>query len=313
MNIKSIFFLSSFLFSIWTSLLGQEIKLPLEMKSGHLCSEWQLNDSIKVEVFLETGFPKIVISQSFAQKKFSELKTRKASEDATIALWGNQNKIKISYLIKDTVKVNGKKEIFDALVADFSTIKSWKDYDIIYPLRDLSKAVEINLNDNYMIVDKDMKNLSPDFIKFKAETDKKTKGLYINTTLQIYDTLNTKEKLKGNFLLDLGAPNAIFINRNRPEVEKFVTNSDRFLLKDTTKFNPNPKIKLAIIMPDKLQIGNVLLEHNFVVAMRMFKSEKSNRYVGMIGNKFFMNFVMIFDFKNNKVYMKPNSDNIKIE
>jgi len=313
MNIKLILFLSSFLLFIWASLLGQEIKLPLEMKSGHLCSEWQLNDSIEAKVFLETGFPKIVINQSYAQNNLSELKREKASEDASISLWGNQNKIKVSYLIKDTIKVNGKQESFNALVADFSTVKSWKNYDIIYPMRDLSETVEINLNDNYMIVDKDMKNLSPDFIKFKAKTDEKTKGLYINTTLQVYDTLNTKEKLKGNFLLDLGAPNAIFLNRNLLEVEKFVTNSDRFLLKDTTKFKPNPKIKLAILMPNKLQFGNISLKNNFVVAMNMFKSDKSSKYAGMVGNQFFMNFDMIFDFKNNKVYMKPNSENIKIE
>jgi hypothetical protein len=69
-----------------------------------------------------------------------------------------------------------------------------------------------------------------------------------------------------------------------------VTNSDRFLLKDTTKFKPNPKIKLAIPMPDKLQIGNISLKNNFVVAMNMLKSDKSSKYAGMIGNQFFINF-----------------------
>jgi len=310
---KSILFLSIFMIPFCTTLLGQEIKLPLEMKSGHLCSEWQLNDSVKAKVFLETGFPKIVISKLFAQNNLSDLKIEEASEGATIALWGNQSKIKVSYLIKDTVKTNGKSIVFDALVADFSSIKSWKDYDIIFPLRDLSETIEINLIDNYIIVDKDLKKPNPEFIKFEAKTDEKTKGLYINTTLQVYDTSNTKEELKGNFLLDLGAPNAIFVNRNLPEVEEFVKSSDRLLLKDTTKFRPNPKTKLAIIMPDKLEIGNICLRNNFVVAMKMFKSDKSNKYVGMIGNKFFINFNMIFNFKNNEVYMKPHSENVKIK
>jgi len=313
MNAKSILLVSSFLLLVWTSLLGQEIKLPLEIKSGHLSSEWELNDSLKAKVFLETGFPKIVISQSFAQNRLSNLQTEKASEDAKIALWGNQTKIKILYFIKDTVKVNGKQKIFDALVADFSTVKSWKDYDIIYPIRDLAGAIELNIRDSYMIVDKDLENLSSGFIKFKAKSDEKTKGLYINTSLIVYDTLNSKEELKGDFLLDLGAPNAIFINRNRPEVESFVARSDRFLLKDTTKFTPNRKIKLAIIMPNKLQVGSVSLKNNFIVAMKMYNSKNSSKYAGMIGNKFFRNFNMLFDFKNNDVYMKPNSEDIFIE
>ncbi|WP_133249914.1 hypothetical protein [Marinifilum breve] len=313
MNLKSISLTISLCFTIGASLFGQEVKLPLEMKFGHLCSEWKLHDSIQAKVFLETGFPKIVINQKFAQNKLSDLKSEKASKDAAIALWGQQNKIKILSLIKDTLKVNGNNVMFDALVADFSTIKSWKNYDIIYPLRDLSGAVEINLSDSYMIVDKNLKTLSPEYIKFEAKTDDKTKGLYINTSLKVYDSLNTNEELKGNFLLDLGAPNAIFVNRNLPEVERFVSKSDRLLLKDTTKFRPNPRTKLAIIMPDKFQIGNIYLTKNFVVAMKMFKSNKSSKYVGMIGNKFFANFNMIFDFKNSEIYMKPTSENVTIE
>lgn len=313
MNTKSIFLVSSFLLFIWTSLFGQEVKLPLEMKSGHLYSEWQLKDSVAAKVFLETGFPKIVISQMFAQNNLSELQTEEAPKGANIALWGSQTKIKILHFIKDTVAVNGKLKFFDALVADFSAVQSWKDYDIIYPIRDLNGPIELNIKESYMIVEKDLENLSSDFMKFKTKSDEKTKGLYINTVLAVYDSLNTKEELKGDFLLDLGAPNAIFINRNRPEVEKFVINSDRFLLKDTTKFKPNLKIKLAIIMPEKLNIGGVLLKHNFVVAMEMFKSKTSGKYVGMIGNKFFMDFDMIFDFKNNEVYMKSNSKNTNIE
>lgn len=87
------------------------------MKSGHLNSVWQLNDSIKTKVFLETGFPKIVISEAFAKNRLQSLvQMEKASEDAYIALWGNNNKIKVSYLINDSLEINGKKEKIDALI-----------------------------------------------------------------------------------------------------------------------------------------------------------------------------------------------------
>ncbi|AEW21755.1 hypothetical protein BFO_1888 [Tannerella forsythia 92A2] len=42
------------------------------VKSGHLLSEWKLNDSIQAKVMLETGFPKIVISENFALKHLSK-------------------------------------------------------------------------------------------------------------------------------------------------------------------------------------------------------------------------------------------------
>lgn len=288
------------------------MKLPLEMKSSHLKSVWQVNNSIKAKVFLETGFPKIVINEAFVKENISNLHTEKASKNAHINLWGNKNKIKISYFIKDSLIINGKKEKIDAVVVDFSTIKAWENYDIVYPLRDLKGNIEINIKDKYMIIRKCLDNLTSDFIEIDAKTDNKTKGLYIETTLQIYDTLNTTEKLKGNFLLDLGAANAIFVNKNLPKVKKFVSNSDRMLLKDTTKFKPNPRTELAIIMPNMIQLKNVTLKKNFIVAMKMFKSKITNNYVGMIGNRFFANFAVIFDFKNNKVYMKPNSDKVEI-
>lgn len=84
------------------------------------------------------------------------------------------------------------------------------------------------------------------------------------------------------------------------------------VLKDTAKFKPNPRNELTIIMPDKIQLENITLKNFFIVAMKMFKSDKSSHYVGMIGNPFFANFIVIFDFKNNKVYMKPNSDIVEI-
>ena len=313
MNKKVLLLLSTFLIIFWGSLSAQEVKLPLEIKSGHLNSVWKINDSIDAKVFLETGFPKIIVNESFALKNLqSVVQMEKASEDTYIALWGGKNKFKVSYVIKDSLLINGKKEEFDAFVVDLSKIRAWKDFDVIYPLRDLSGAVEINIKDNYIVLDKDVKELTSDFIEFDAKADNKTKGLYITTSLQVYDTLNTKEELRGNFLFDLGAANAVFVNRNLPEVEEFVSKSDRVVLKDTTKFTPNKRTKLAILMPDKIQLANVVLRKNFIVAMKMYKSKTSSQYVGMIGNKFFVNFIVVFDFNKNKVYMKPNSDIVEI-
>ena len=52
--------------------IAEEKRFPLIVKSGHLLSEWKLNDSIQAKVMLETGFPKIVISENFALKHLSK-------------------------------------------------------------------------------------------------------------------------------------------------------------------------------------------------------------------------------------------------
>lgn len=313
MNKKVLFLINTLLILSWSAVSAQEVKLPLDIKAGHLSSVWKINDSLDAKVFLETGFPKIIVNESFALKNLQNVvKMDKASETAYIALWGGKNKFKVSYVIKDSLLINGKKEMFDAFVVDLSPIRAWKDFDVIYPLRDLSGAVEINIKDNHIVLDKDVNSLSSDFVEFNAKADNKTKGLYITTSLQVYDSLNVKEELKGDFLFDLGAANAVFVNRNLPEVEAFVSKSDRFILKDTTKFTPNKRTKLAILMPDKIQLANLVLKKNFIVAMKMYKCKTSSKYVGMIGNKFLENFIVIFDFTNNKIYMKQNSDKVEI-
>lgn len=225
---------------------------------------------------------------------------------------GKTNETKVSYLIRDTLQFNGRNIFVDALVANVSNVKSWKSKDIVFPLRDLPGIIEINISGKYMIVDRSPKKLLENHEVFEVKFDKNVKGLFLTNTLIVHDSLGTEEKLTGNFLLDLGAPNALFVNRDLEEVEDFVSRSDRMLLKDTTKFKPNPHTKLGIIMPDQFYIGNISCKGEFIVAMKMFGGN-SEKYTGIIGNRFFSHFIVTFDFENNKICMKPNSDKVEIK
>ncbi len=310
MNIR-IFFLGLFFIFYHCIMMAQEVKLSLEFKSGHLFSEWSLNDTIPIKVMLETGFPKVVFNESFVNKHLKGIvKMKKAPEDTQIALWGGQGKSKISYFIKDTLVINSRKIMIDALVADFSSNKSWKNRDVVFPLRDLPGTTEINIKEQYMIIDRSIK-YSSDYLEFNVKYDEGTKGLYLKTSLNIFDSLQTKETLNGKFLFDLGAPNAIFVNRINSTVEDFVNQSDRMILKDTTKFKPNPRVNLAIIIPEKINIDKISLSGEYIVALKLF-GKQSEKYVGIIGNRFLKHFTVIFDYEKNKIYLKPNSEKVKI-
>ncbi len=308
MNIRIIFLGLCFIFCHY-KMIAQEVKLSLEFKSGHLFSEWLLNDTIPTRVMLETGFPKVVINEKFVNKYLKgKVKMEKAPENTQIALWGRKGSNKVSYFIKDTLVINGKEIMIDALVSDFSSNKSWKNRDIVFPLRDLPGITEVNIKDQYMIIDRSLK-YSSDYLEFNVEYDEGTKGLYLETSLNIFDSLQTKEILKGRFLLDLGAPNAIFLNRTNSKVENFVNQSDRMILKDTTRFKPNPRMNLSIIMPNKINIDKISLKGEYIVALNLF-GKQSEKYIGIIGNHFFKNFTIIFDYERNKICLKPTTDNV---
>ncbi|MFA8435453.1 MAG: hypothetical protein ACEPOZ_13115 [Marinifilaceae bacterium] len=301
-----------FLTCFVNALPAQEITLPLEMKGSHLSSQWQLNSSIGANVFLETGFPKVVFNEIFVKEHLIELNVKmvEAPENKNISLWGGNRKYKVSYLINDTITINGKRVEMDALVVDFTPIKAWKNYDIIYPILDLKGRIEINIKDRYMKILDSASNLPEGFHSYKVNKDKDTKGLYLSTNLRVYDTLGGKEELSGNFLLDLGAGNAFMLNKNRQEVLTFVQQTDRMHLKDSTRIPSPGKRNLSIIMPQRIEIDNIEIKGTFIPALKFFASKKSNKYVGCIGNKFFRNFVLIFDFENSTIYLKPNTDRI---
>ncbi len=310
MNVRIIFLYLFFIFCHY-KMTAQEVKLSLAFKSGHLFSEWLLNDTIPTKVMLETGFPKVVINEDFVNKHLKGIvKMEKAPENTQIALWGKKEKNKVSYFIKDTFLINGRKIMLDALVADFSAEKSWKNRDIVFPLRDLPGITEINIKEQYMVIDRSLMHLS-DYLEFNVAYDEGTKGLYLKTTLNVFDSLQSKETLNGKFLLDLGAPNAVFLNRMNPKVENFVNQADRMLLKDTTRFKPNSRMKLAIIMPEKINVDKILLKGEYIVALKLF-GKQSEKYIGIIGNRFFKNFTVIFDYERNKIYLKPNSEKVEI-
>jgi len=80
------------------------------------------------------------------------------------------------------------------------------------------------------------------------------------------------------------------------------------LLKDTTKIDYKHKNEISIIIPDKIVIQNITIKKSYIATMKY----NSKKYIGTIGNSFFKEFIIIFDYDNNKLYLKPNSENVKI-
>jgi hypothetical protein len=285
---------------------SNEVKLPLNFKKGHLYSEWKINDSIPTKIMLETGFPKIVISKSYAFKHFKN-KLEELESPRKIKLWGQNKTMEVNHIIKDSISIEGNIIYINALIADMTDSKAWKQIDMVFPIRYLPGITEINIQNNELIINKHRKNKQTDFLECKAYYDPNLKGLYIKSTLSLYDKENNKEELRGKFLIDLGAPNHLFLNRDNEQSENFVQKVEKFKLKDTTKFKPNHKTKLAILIPDYFKIDKFTCRKAFIVAMRMF-GKSSKKYNGIIGNKFLSNFIVQFDFKRNRIYMKVLSN-----
>jgi len=308
---KKLLYLSFFILLTTPKAISQII--PIEKQGGHLISLWTLNNDIKARVFLETGFPIIVFDESFVKKNSEALgiELTKPGKDQYVGTWGSKDKHKVTYIIKDTISVNGIRIGIDAVVINAKNIKSWKGRDMIFPLRDLNRRVEINISEKYMRIIDDFENITDEYMAYGANSDSATKALYFNTTVKAFDKEGKYEKIEGNFQLDLGAANAVYINKNLDQSLDFITRSERMIMRDANKISGPKEMDLSVIMPDKIQIDNIELKENYIVAMKYAKSKRSDKYSGNIGNAFFSNLSVIFDFNNEKIYFKPISEKVK--
>lgn len=295
------------------SAVAQDIKLPLEIKRGHLSSVWTLDEGVETRVFLESAFPKIVFDETFVNEKLRPLGLHitEAPENVKIRLWGDQEPHKVTYLIEDSLCMNGRKLAIDALVMDFSKKPSWSGYDMVFPVSDLEGRIELNIREAYMRVLDDTDISLKGFTAYEMSYSEDTKGLYFDATMTCYDAKGGKEELSGRFLFDLGSGSAFVVNKNRPEVTDFVERTRRMWL-DPSKYKPMPHLDLTVIRPEKIQVKNIEVEGSFVAAMKIASTANSDPYVGIIGNRFFEMVIILFDFENNKVYIKSNSSQVKV-
>lgn len=299
---KHIFIIIITLICFSNQLISQEIKLPISNIAGHNISEWIIGDDIKARVMLESAYPIIVINEDFALKHLSDLvELKPASKGLKLGTWQNNKTVPVSYVIKDSIKINGQNVFIEAMVADYSNNKIWKSRDIMFPIADLPGKTLLNINDGFMIMNFDG-DLS-DFTAIETHYSEKVKGLDFQGNLKITDSLGTSEILHGKFIFDLGSPNALFINRKIDEVEEFIVRSDRFLIKDTSRFPQNPHLNMAVIAPKEYTINSLTVSESYVIARNLYGG-KSKGYTGIIGNGFFKKFIVVFDFKSNTIYFK---------
>ncbi len=289
-------------------LQAQGMRSSLDVNTGHLFSEWTLGDGVQAKVMLESGFPKIVIDKSFATKYYAQLGIGLAEAPANtyVALWGGAQKYPVTHTVDDSLAVNGVKLRLEALVVDFRDVNSpsWRSCDVVFPVADLGGAVEFNIKERYMRTLLDGYTLPQGFTSWNVERDKRTRGLCVAATLEVCDTSGRCEELTGDFLLDLGAGNALTLNKNRADVAEFTARCDRMLLKDTTRFHSNQATQLQIIVPFSSRLLGIETRGGFIPAMKLFHGVDA--YAGLVGPRFFENSAFIFDFDRNKLYVKQS-------
>lgn len=280
------------------------IAIPVEIKNGHIVSEYQFSDRLSGTIALESGFPKIVIDARFASELLEKNKQlKKEDSDASIFTWGDEEPLSVDYILAGGFEIFGKTIDTDILVVDLEDHYSWKNYDVIFPIKYFDSQVGFNLKDNLMTVGNDLIKDENDYQILDVFQDENVNGLAIESTFYVSDSTGYTESISGNFLFDLGGANALYLNLNQSNVKEFVQNFQSIVL-DPSKYASNSSIDMKVLAPDKIRIEGFEVQNDYIVAIAIKKYGNADKYTGMIGIDFLKRYEFIFDFHRGRVYMK---------
>jgi hypothetical protein len=123
----------------------------------------------------------------------------------------------------------------------------------------------------------------------------------IETTLTVYDSMQTKEEISGRFQIDLGCSNAFMLDLRKPEVNRFFNFSGRMLIKDSARIHNPGYTKVKALEAKQVCVSQIICtEDIYIIGINGFASKE----LGYIGCRFFNKYIVIFDFERKKLYVK---------
>ncbi|MEM1121977.1 MAG: hypothetical protein AAGJ18_16110 [Bacteroidota bacterium] len=141
------------------------------------------------------------------------------------------------------------------------------------------------------------------FFAFEASNDDRIKGMSINSTIYVSDANDTTNPISGNFLIDLGGANALYLNLNQKKVKDFVEKFEHIVL-DPASYASNSSIDMKVLAPQKIKMENLEVANDYIIALKIEKYGEADLYTGMIGIDFLERYEFIFDYHHQKMYFK---------
>ena len=165
------------------------------------------------------------------------------------------------------------------------------------------RIIELNYEKEYLRVLSDINNIEISRYK-KIEMKIINYRYYIPLTVKINDSIT----IKGDFMIDTGNPTSDFTSSvaDKFNLNKTIPHKVRYYSKyggvggESSGFD---------FITDSVQIS----DYSFGGVIMSFSSDESGimadeEYLGIVGNNILERFDIVFDFKENYLYLKPNSN-----
>lgn len=271
----------------------------------HLYLTPTINDSLTSKLVFDTGANGFYLDSLFISKI-----NDKAKISSFYVSGVGEKKQKIS-MLNDSVEVdfNNEKKIFGNVpILNLKRIIGSDVNGLIGNSFFRNNVVMIDYKQQKIEVFKEKSQLKlNNFFSFPIKKNIK-KEIIINLKLLIDDN-----DFEGEYLIDTGSPQFItFTNKF-----SLIKNLDTILNKKfyfSNNYGIGGRSEGYSFSKKRISLYDVkIYDPVFDFSVDNSGSLNSNDYVGIIGNRFLENFIVVIDYKNNILYLKPNCVNNKLE
>jgi hypothetical protein len=275
----------------------------LTKQGGHYVFNASINGIADATILVESGIPALLADSAyvFSSGVLSDMELTVVNKEK-LNLGGRVYKI--------THKANGTVRIGNSTsyVGEVYVLSNYDygNYEVAVPVMYLhndldngSRIVNLDLGNKIMqmLSRKSLRTKKASYSTSTMNTDTYMDMFAVETSATIDDGIKTRT-LSGNFLIDFGNPELLFLINQTEEVQQFLADNADMELHEAVA--PNGQV-MQYIIAEQCQLGGITFP-NAVVAIT--PNLPLNTTPGNIGLKFFEKTDAVFDFDKCVVYMK---------
>ena len=277
---------------------------PLTKKGAHYVFTANINDKADATILVESGIPAMLVDSAYAFNSgiLSDMKMAVAvKEDINLA----GRVYKITHKANGTVRI-GNNTSYNGEVFVLSNY-DYGPYEVAVPVMYLHN----DLDDGSRIVSLDLGNQSlqmlsrasldankADYSKSIMNTDTYMGMFAVETSVTLDDGIKSRT-LNGNFMIDFGNPELLFLFHQTEAVQQFLADNADMELREAT--TPSGEVMGQFILTKQCQLYGIAFPNAVVVITKKLPLFTTP---GNIGLKFFERTHAIFDFDQSVVYLK---------
>lgn len=246
--------------------------VPFTDYRGAIILDGIVNDSVMLKAHFDTGAWGIAVPE--------RLRTSDDMVKLQIGDW--KNTLRATYLEEGNT--------FLKWFGEDCVLFGWDFFD--------GQIVEVSYNDGYIkVLRPDQLDSLQDYNRVKFHN--KGKRLILTASVQMQN-----KTITGDYWIDTGLNGLIFFTHNIPSLYNLSFDETK---KGRAKNMYNKETRIDILNADTIKIGDSYVTDRDILfpQSEWFVFKPNELYIGLLGNQFFHNFSVIFDFRENYLYLKP--------